>query len=205
MANYPAEKIRNIALIGHGSSGKTSLTAAFLFNSGATNRLLKVDAGNTVTDYDPDEIERKISINAALCHFEWNKHKINLIDCPGYTNFLWDTRASLRAVDAGVVTVCSVAGVEVGTEKGWNMLVDLKLPRIIIINKLDRENSDFDRTVEGVQQFFGRNAVPVQLPIGSEKNFKGVVDLVQKKAYLFEGDGSGKMTEGEIPADMKEA
>jgi len=204
MKDYPADKIRNIALIGHGSSGKTSLAAAFLFNTGATTRLTQVDAGNTITDYDPDEIERKISINSSLCHLEWNDHKINLIDCPGYTNFLWDTRASLRAVDSGAVVVCSVAGIEVGTEKGWAMLEDLKMPRVIVINKLDRENSDFDRTVEAIQQSFGRNAYPVQFPIGKEKDFKGVVDLITKKAYLFEDGNSGKMKESEIPADLKE-
>jgi elongation factor G len=111
MKDYTGDKIRNVAMIGHGSSGKTSLTAAFLFDSGATNRLTSVDRGNTVTDYDLDEIERKISINSALCHLEWNNHKINILDCPGYTNFLWDTRASLRAVDAGAMVVCAVDGV----------------------------------------------------------------------------------------------
>ncbi len=204
MKDYAADKIRNIALIGHGSSGKTSLAAAFLFNAGVTTRLTQVDAGNTITDYDQDEIERKISINSALCHLEWKDHKINLIDCPGYTNFLWDTRASLRAVDAGAVVICSVAGIEVGTEKGWAMLEDLELPRIIIINKLDRENSDFGRTVEAVQQAFGRKAVPIQFPIGKEKDFKGVIDLIMKKAYLFEDGNSGKMKEVEVPADMKD-
>ncbi|MFC2158730.1 GTP-binding protein, partial [Acidobacteriota bacterium] len=204
MKEYAADKIRNVALIGHGSSGKTSLASAFLFNVGVTTRLTRVDAGNTVTDYDPDEIERQISINSSLCHVEWKNHKINLIDCPGYTNFLWDTRASLRAVDAGAVVICSVAGVEVGTEKGWEMLNDLKLPRVIIVNKLDRENSDFDRTVAGIHEFFGRNAVPIQLPIGKEKDFIGVVDLISQKAYLFEDGDSGKMKEADVPADMKD-
>ncbi|RLE00875.1 MAG: elongation factor G [Candidatus Aminicenantes bacterium] len=202
MKDYPAEKIRNIALTGHGSSGKTSLAAAFLFQTGVTSRLTKVDNGNTVTDFDPDEIARKISIQSALCHFTWKDHKINLIDCPGYTNFLWDTRASLRAVDAGVVLVCAVAGVEVGTEKVWEMMDELKLPRLIVINKIERENADFGRTMEAIHQFFGRKAVPVQLPIGQEKNFSGVVDLLSKKAYFFEKDESGQMKEGDIPADM---
>ena len=192
MKDYAAENIRNIGIVGHGSSGKTSLTAAMLFDAGATTRLTKVESGNTVTDYDPDEIDRQISINSALCFAEWKNHKINIVDCPGYTNFLWDVRASLRAVDAGALVVCGVAGVEVGTEKVWEMIEEFNLPRIIIINKLDRENSDFQRTMESIQQFFGRQAVPVQLPIGKEKNFKGVVDLVRKKAYLFENDGSGR-------------
>ena len=204
MKDYDAEKIRNIALIGHGSSGKTSLTAAILYDGSITTRLTRVDKGNTVTDYDPDEIERQISINSALCHLEWKDHKINIIDCPGYTNFLWDTRASLRAADAGVVVVCAVAGVEVGTEKGWEMLEDLNLPRMIVINKLDRENSDYERTLESIHQFFGRKAIPVQIPIGAEKNFTGMIDLISKKAFQFEKDESGKYKEVDIPADLKE-
>ena len=204
MKDYDVAKIRNVAVVGHGSSGKTSLTSAFLFNAGATSRLLKVDKGNTVTDYDPDEIERNISINSAVCFTEWNGSKINFVDCPGYTNFLWDTRASLRAVDAGLVLVCGVAGVEVGTEKVWEMLEEAKLPVILIINKLDRENSNYSRTMEVIHQFFGRQAVSVQLPIGEEKNFTGVVDLIRKKAFIFEKNESGKFKEEEIPEDMKE-
>lgn len=204
MKDYSIDKIRNIAIVGHGSSGKTSLTSAYLFNAGATTRLTKVDKGNTVTDYDPEEIEREISINSAVCHFEWNSHKINVVDCPGYTNFLWDTRASLRAVDAGALVVCAVAGVEVGTEKAWEMLKEFKLPQMFIINKLDRENSNYERTVENIHQFFGRLAVPIQLPIGEEKDFSGIVDLVSHKAYFFEKNESGKFKEGEIPSDLKD-
>ena len=203
MKDYAADKIRNIAIIGHGSSGKTSLTSAFLFDAGMTTRFTKVEKGNTVTDYDPDEIERNISINSAVCHLEWNSYKVNIVDCPGYMNFLWDTRASLRAVDAGVVVVCGTAGVEVGTEKVWEMLEDFSLPRIIIINKLDRENSNYGLTVESIHQFFGRQAVPIQLPIGEEKDFSGVVDLISKKAYFFEKDDSKGFKEGDIPADLK--
>lgn len=204
MKDYPVEKLRNIALVGHGSSGKTSLTSAILFDVGATKRFTKVDKGNTVTDYDPDEIERNISINATLCHCEWKDHKFNIIDCPGYSNFLWDTRASLRAVDAGVLVVCSVAGVEVGTEKAWAMFEEFELPYMFVINKLDRENSNFKRTIDSIHEFFGRQAVPVQIPIGSEANFRGVVDLINKKAYEFEKDESGKMKEIDIPEDLRE-
>ncbi len=203
MKDYAVDKIRNIALVGHGSSGKTSLAAAFLFATGATGRLTKVDKGNTVTDYDPDEIERKISINAAVCFCEWKDHKVNIVDTPGYSNFLWDTKASLHAVDAATVVVCGVAGVEVGTEKVWGMLEERRLPRTIVINKLDRENSNFGRALEAVQQFFGRQAIPVQLPIGEEKNFSGVVDVIAGKAYLFEKDESGKFKEAAVPADMQ--
>jgi elongation factor G len=203
MKDYAADKIRNIALIGHGSSGKTSLAAAFLFDAEATTRLTKVDKGNTVTDYEPEEIDRKISISSALCFVEWKDHKINIVDTPGYSNFLWDTKASLRAVDAAAVVVCGVAGVEVGTEKVWEMLEEYQLPRIIIINKLDRENANFGRTLESVQQFFGRQAVPVQIPIGEEKNFRGLIDVIRQKACLFEKDESGKFKEEAVPAELK--
>ncbi len=203
MKDYAVDKIRNVALIGHGSSGKTSLTAAVLFDTGVTSRLTKVEKGNTVTDYEPEEIDRKISINSAACFCEWKDHKINLIDTPGYTNFLWDTRASLRAVDAAAVFIDSVAGVEVGTEKVWEMLEEFGLPRIVVINKMDRENASFKGAVDGVQQFFGRQAVPVQLPIGEEKSFSGVVDIIGGKAYVFEKDESGKFAEAPVPAGLQ--
>jgi elongation factor G len=204
MKDYAPDKIRNVAITGHGSSGKTSLTSTFLFDTGKTSRLTKVDQGNTVTDYDPDEIERQISINSALAYLEWNGHKVNIIDCPGYTNFLWDTRASLRAVDAGIVVVGALEGVEVGTEKVWAMLEEFKLPRLLIINKLDRENSNYKQAMESIQEFFGRQAILVQLPIGEEAGFTGVVDLFGKKAYLFEKNESGKFKETAIPEELKD-
>jgi elongation factor G len=204
MKDYTPDKIRNIALAGHGSSGKTSLAAAMLFDAGAVNRLTRVDKGNTVTDYNPEEVERQISINTAVCHLEWKDHKINLVDTPGFSNFLWDTRAGLRAVDAAVLLIDGVAGVEVSTEKVWEMMEEMHLPRLIVINKLDRENSSFKRALESVHQFFGRKAVPLQIPVGEEKNFRGVVDLIKNKAYLFEKDESGKLEEADIPADLKE-
>ncbi|MFQ6037755.1 MAG: elongation factor G [Candidatus Aminicenantales bacterium] len=204
MKDYAPENIRNIAISGHGSCGKTSLTAAFLFDTGKTSRLTSVEKGNTITDYDPDEIERQISINAAVCHVEWKDGKINIVDCPGYMNFLWDTRAAFRAVDAGVVLVCGVAGVEVGTEKVWEMLEELNLPRIIVINKLDRENAHYTRTLESIHNFFGRKAVPVQLPIGEEKDFRGFVDLIQREAYIWDKDGKGTFTKESIPEDLKQ-
>ncbi len=203
MKDYTADKIRNIALIGHGGSGKTSLAAAILFDGGATSRLTKVDKGNTVTDFEPEEIERKISISSAVCFVEWKDHKINIVDTPGYSNFLWDTKASLRAVDGAAVLVDSVAGVEVGTEKVWEMLEEFGLPRVFVVNKMDRENANFGRAVESIQQFFGRQAVPVQMPVGEERNFRGVIDLIGQKAYIFEKDESGKAKEEPLPADLK--
>ena len=204
MKDYAPDKIRNIALTGHGASGKTSLAAAMLFDAGAVNRLTRVDKGNTVTDYDPEEVERKISINTAVCHLEWKDHKVNLVDTPGFSNFLWDTRAGLRAVDAAALLIDSVAGVEVSTEKVWEMMEELHLPRVIVINKLDRENANFKTALESVHQFFGRRAVPVQIPIGEEKHFRGVVDLIKNKAFLFEKDESGKFQETDIPAEVKD-
>jgi len=203
MKDYTADKIRNLAFIGHGGSGKTSLAASILFDVGATSRLTKVDKGNTVTDFEPEEIERKISISSAVCFAEWKDHKINLVDTPGYSNFLWDTKASLRAVDAAAVLVDSVAGVEVGTEKVWEMLDELGLPRFLAVNKMDRENANFGRAVESIQQFFGRQAVAIQIPVGEEKGFRGVVDLVQMKASLYERDESGKVKEDAVPAELQ--
>ena len=203
MKDYAPDKIRNVALVGHGSSGKTSLTSAVLFDFGATGRLTKVDKGNTVTDYEPEEVERKISINSAVCLVEADDHKINLVDTPGYSNFLSDTRAALRAVDGAAVLVSAAAGVEVGTEKVWEMLNDFSLPRVFVINKLDRENANFKGTVEEIRQFFGRQAVPVQIPIGEEKDFSGVVDLIRQKGLVFEKDESGKFREVDVPANLK--
>jgi elongation factor G len=204
MKDYASDDIRNIALIGHGSCGKTTLAAACLFNAGVTSRLTRVDKGNTITDYEPEEVERKISISSAACFVEWKGHKVNILDTPGYSNFLWDTRASLRAVDGAVALVDAVAGVEVGTEKVWEMLEEFRLPRFIVINKMDRDNAHFNRALESVQQFFGRPAVPVQIPVGEERAFQGVVDLVSLKAALFEKDESGKFVEAPIPAGVKD-
>ncbi len=203
MKDYAPAQMRNVALVGHGSSGKTSLSSALLFDAGAVNRLTKVDKGNTITDYEPEEIDRKISISSAVCFLEWKDHKVNIVDTPGFSNFLWDTRASLRAVDAAAVLVDAVAGVEVGTEKVWEMIEELHLPRVFIVNKLDRENASFAKTLDTIRESFGRQAVALQLPLGEEKNFSGVYDLVQAKAFTFEKDESGKFKEGEVPASLK--
>jgi len=199
---YETNDIRNVALVGHGHSGKTSLVAGALFAGGATNRLTRVDEGNTVTDFDDDEIARKITISSKVAAAEWNKKKINLIDTPGFNMFINDTKAALAAADAAVVVVDGVAGVEVQTEKVWSFSDEFNLPRAIVINKLDRERSSFERTLENIQAVFGRTAVPIHLPIGSEREFKGVVDLVRMKAYTYAADGDGKGKEGEIPAGV---
>jgi elongation factor G len=202
---YESKDIRNVGVVGHGDSGKTTLTAGLLYTAGATNRLLRVDEGNTITDFDEEEVNRKISISTAVGVAEWKKAKINLLDTPGYNIFINDARGALVAADSALVTVDGVAGVEVQTEKVWGFANDYKLPRAIIINKLDRERSDFQRTLDNVQEVFGRAAVPVHIPIGSEREFKGVVDLIQMKAYTYTPDGDGKGKEGEIPADLADA
>jgi elongation factor G len=206
---YESKDIRNAGLVGHGDSGKTTLTAALLYTAGATNRLLKVDEGNTITDFDEEEIARKISISTAIGIAEWKKTKLNLLDTPGYNIFINDTRASLVAADSAFVLVDGVAGVEVQTEKVWSFASEFNLPRAIVVNKLDRERSDFGRALANIQKVFGRAAVPVQLPIGSERDFRGVVDLINMKAYMYTFDGDGKGKEDEIPgalaADAKEA
>jgi elongation factor G len=191
--------------VGHGDSGKTSLTAGLLFTAGSSNRLLRVDEGNTITDFDEEEISRKITISTATAVAEWKKIKINILDTPGYNIFINDTRAALVAVEAALVMVDGVAGVEVQTEKVWNFAEDFKLPRAIVINKLDRERSDFERALNSVQTVFGRAAVPIQIPIGSEREFTGVVDLIRMKSITFSPDGDGKGKEGEIPEHLADA
>jgi elongation factor G len=164
-----------------------------------------VDEGNTITDFDDDEIQRKITISTAIAVAEWKKTKINILDTPGYNIFINDTRAALIAADAALVVVDGVAGVEVQTEKVWSFAGDYALPRAIVINKLDRERADFDRALASVNEVFGRSAVPVQIPIGSERDFKGVVDLIRMKAFTYTPDGDGKGQEGEIPANLADA
>ena len=198
MKAYETSDIRNVALVGHGHSGKTALTGALLFTAGATPRLTRPDEGNTITDFDDEEIARKITISSAVAAIEWKGKKINLIDTPGFNIFINDTRGTLIAADAALVVVDGIAGVEVQTEKVWSFTEEFVLPRAVIINKLDRERSSFDRTLESVQSAFGRTAIPIHLPIGAEKDFKGIVDLVRMKAYV-----GGK--EGDIPIDMAEA
>jgi len=202
---YESKDIRNVSVVGHGDSGKTTLTAGLLFTTGATNRLLRVDEGNTITDFDEEEIQRKITISTAIAVAEWKKTKLNILDTPGYNIFINDTRASLVAADAALILIDGVAGVEVQTEKVWHFADDFKLPRALVINKLDRERADFQRALESAHENFGRAAVPIQIPIGSERDFKGVVDLIRMKAYTYTPGGDGKGKEEEIPANLAAA
>jgi elongation factor G len=204
MKVYDAASIRNVAIVGHGGSGKTQLASSILFDAGMVNRLGKVDEGNTVTDFDEEEISRKHTLSASLAYAEWNKTKINFIDTPGFANFFSDTRAALRVADGGLVVVDAVSGPEVQTEKAWEEAEALDLPRVVVLSRMDRERASLDRTLAALQTSFGRTIIPIQLPIGEEKQFTGVVDLVGMKAYTFATDGSGKMTEGAVPADLAE-
>jgi elongation factor G len=205
MKVYDAANIRNVALVGHSGSGKTQLASAALFDAGAVNRFGKVDEGTTVTDFDDEEIARKHTLSSSLAYAEWNKTKINLIDTPGMANFLADARAALQVADAALVVVDAVSGVQVQTEKTWQAADELKLPRLVVVNRLDRERASLERTLQSIHATLSRTVIPVQLPIGEERSFRGVVDLVSQKAYLYQPDGSGKMTEAAIPADMADA
>ncbi len=204
MKVYDAASIRNVAVVGHSGSGKTQLVSALLFDAGMVNRLGRVDDGTTVTDFDEEEVARKHTLSASLAFAEWNKNKINFIDTPGVANFLSDSRAGMTVADAALLVVDAVSGVEVQTEKVWEFANDLNLPRFVVLNRIDRERASLDRTLESLQAAFGRAVIPIQMPIGEEKAFRGVVDLVSMKAYTFANDGSGKMTEGAIPADVND-
>ena len=199
MKVYPTPKIRNIAFIAHGGSGKTTLAEAMLYNTGATNRLGKVDDGNTVSDFLPEEIKRKISISTSLVPCEYRDHKINILDTPGFADFLGEVRAAVKVADNALVVVSAVAGVEVQTEMFWEEAQNL--PKIVFVNRMDRENANFYKTLDDLKDKFSGTIVPLQLPIGAEASFKGVVDLLKMKALIFE-PGSGKYKEEDIPTDM---
>jgi len=201
---YSGENIRNVALVGHGHAGKTSLVSAMLFTAGGTPRLGRVDDGSATTDYDEEEISRKMSIATGAAVVEWGKTKINLLDTPGFNMFVHEAKMALPVVDAAVVVVDGVAGVEVVTKRVWNYCEEYKTPRLIVVNRMDRERANAERVLESVEKAFGRNVIPIELPIGAEKNLSGVIDLVRMKGYTYELGGSGKGKETEIPANLKE-
>ncbi len=203
MKVYSGSEIRNVAVVGHNDTGKTSLVTQLLFNAGAITRLGRIDDGTTVTDFDQDEIDRKHSISTAVAFAEWQNTKINLIDTPGFGIFVMETRTAMRVVDAAAIVVSGVTGVEVSTERVWKFAEEFELPSIIVINKMDRERASFSRTLEVLQKKFGKNVVPIQLPIGEEKDFTGVIDLVSMTAWKYAADGSGKYEKTDIPADQK--
>ncbi len=205
MKIYDGQNIRNVALVGHGDTGKTQMVSALLYTAGMVNRLGKVDEGTSVTDYDEEEIQRRFSINAALAHAEWGKAKINFIDTPGYNIFMHETEAALVAADSALLLVHAVAGVEVQTEKVWGFCEKYRLPCVFVVNQMDRERASLERALNALREAFGRAVVPAQLPAGEEKNFRGLVDLVRMKAQQYDANGSGKAKEGEIPSGLAEA
>jgi elongation factor G len=200
LKNYETGMIRNICLVAHSGSGKTSLAEAMLFNTGAIDRLGKTDEGNTTCDHDPEEIKRRISITTSLAPCEWKNMKINILDTPGYFDFVGEVKGAMRVADGCVIVTCAVSGVEVGTEQVFTYAEEAGLPRIFFINKMERENANFIKVLEQIREFFGLKAVPFQLPIGSESNFKGIVDIVKQKAYILEGK---KIEECQVPEELK--
>jgi len=199
--SFPSSKIRNVALVGHGGAGKTTLTEALLFCSGAITRQGRVEDGNTTTDFDPEEVKRRLSLSVALTPVEHKGHKINVLDCPGYADFISEVEAALRVADLAVFVVSAVEGVEVQTEAAWKIAASLGLPRMVFVNKLDRERASFDRTLEQLQDTFGAGIAPLELPIGEEDAFRGVADLLTDTAITY--DTGGKATVGEIPDEME--
>ncbi len=205
MKVYDASSIRNVALVGHTGSGKTQLTSAILSDAGMVNRFGKVDDGTTVTDFDEEEIARKHTLSASLAYAEWNKHKINLIDTPGIGNFLSDARAALHVADAALIVVDAVAGVMVQTEKVWEAAEELGLARLVVVNRMDRERASLDRTLQSLRAACNRTIIPIQLPIGEERSFRGVVDLVARRAFVYQANESGAFKEEPVPSDMAAA
>jgi elongation factor G len=199
MKSYKAEQLRNVSLVGHSGAGKTSLAEAMLFNAGVTNRLGKVEEGNTVTDYDPEEVRRRISVSTALAPWEWDEHKVNLLDTPGYADFVGEVKGALRVSDAMVVLVCAASGVEVGTELTWQYADELDLPRLAFVNKMDRDNASFQRALDQMKLKFGVTPLPLTIPVGSQANLQGVVDLLSMKAFLGEAQ-----KESDIPAELQD-
>ena len=201
MKSYPIEAIRNVALVGHGGTGKSSLAEAMLYASGGIDRLGRVDDGTAASDFDPDEIDRSMSINAYVLPCEWKKFKINLVDTPGYPDFVGDVVGGLRAVEAALLMVDGTGSIEVGTETGWDLAEEAGITKLFFVNKLEKENADFYQTLEALRERFGSSVAPLQIPIGAEDSFVGVIDLLTDKAYKWE---NGKISETEVPGDMQD-
>ena len=200
MKEYPTEAIRNVALVGHSGTGKTTLSESMLFAAGAVTRLGTIDDHTTTSDWDPDEHRRTFSLSLSIIPLEWNDRKINIIDTPGYMDFIGEVKCGLRAVETALITIDAVSSVQVGTEFAWRFADELELPRAFFINRMDRDNADFDRCVSDIQSAWGNKCLPVTLPVGSQSSFEGVVDLLTMKTYTGE---TGE--EGPIPDDMRGA
>ena len=201
MKRYTTDQIRNVALCGHQGTGKTTLAEAILFDAGAIDRMGSVTDGSAKTDFDPDEAKRHISINLALAPVEWREHKINVIDTPGYLDFIGEVGSALRVADAAVLLISGPSGVEVGTEAAWELALERKLPKIIFVNKMDRENADYNRVLESIQGTLGKRCIPIQIPIGQESSFNGVVDVLRQVAFVGKGR---EVQRAEVPDSCKE-
>lgn len=201
MKEYKSNNLRNVGLIGHGSSGKTSLMESLLYHTKEVDRIGRVEDGTTVSDYDVEEKKRQVSISTSVAHCEWKDVKINLVDMPGYFDFEGEVIEGLSAVDMAMITVCGVSGIEVGTEKAWNYAVERNLPRAIFVNKLDRENSNFEKVLDQLKDRFSMSVVPIQYPIGKENNFKGIVNIISNRARIFNSK-TNEMDEAEVPSEL---
>jgi elongation factor G len=204
MGQYDTSKLRNLGIVAHGGAGKTSLSEAILYNTGMIDRLGRVDDGTSTMDFEPEEIKRKISITSALDHCEWNGHSIHIVDTPGYGNFIADTRACMRALDCTVVILSAISGVKAQTEEIWGWANEFEIPRIAFVNKMDRERANFLRAIDNMEKALGARGVPIQMPIGAEDKFLGIIDLIHMKACFYPKDGSGTCTEGEIPPEYRD-
>lgn len=205
MNTFPVTKIRNVGLFSHGSAGKTSLTEALLFASHTINRLGRVEDGTTASDWDPDEIKRGISISTSIAPLEWNDTKINIIDAPGYADFLGEVKGAMRTCDVALILLDASAGVEVGTEQAWKAADEVNRVRALFVNKMDRENANFDRTFNAARDAFGSSVVTVFVPIGAEKDFAGIVDVLARKAYIFSEGKDGDSAEAEVPESISDS
>ncbi|MDQ6905606.1 MAG: elongation factor G [Chloroflexota bacterium] len=205
MKQYPPERLRNVVLLSHGGAGKTTLAEAMLYTAKATTRLGRVEDGTTVSDWDPDEIKRHISVSTAVLPLEWRDHKINILDAPGYADFVGEIKSAMRAADAAVIVLCAASGVEVGSEQTWRYLDEARLPRLVFVNKLDRENANFARTLQQAQESWGSAVIPLHLPIGSEASFSGYVDLLSRTASTASAKNDGTVEATSIPGDMADA
>src|SRR5687768_2157242 len=201
--HHRADRIRNVALVGHRGSGKTSLNEALLFQAGALNRLGSVQDGTTASDAEPDEQARQMSIATSLSSFEWQDRKINLLDTPGEPSFVADALSALRVCESAIFVVNAVMGVEVNTQRLWQRAEELDIARLIFVNMLDRERADFFRTLDSLQNAFGRHVVATEIPIGAEQDVRGLIDLIDMKAYEYDGDGRENCKEIPIPDDLQ--
>jgi len=204
LKEFQTKEIRNVAVLGHASSGKTSLVEALLYTAGATNRLGRIDDGTTVSDYNEDEISRKFSISSSLLHCEWNKTKVNIIDAPGYLDFIGESKAIIPVADLGIIVVHGQSGVELGTELVFNYTKEDSLPVFFVINMLDKEHANFDKTLEGMRESFGKQVVPLQIPVNQGVDFDTIIDVLSNKQYTFSKDGKGTAKEEAVPADMQD-